>query len=88
MANPGKESEDDEGGEIRKNLPTKIKNWGLIRNYHILRWRGYWPHLTCEETKASRPRGLFQGPKSVVELGPEVWLLASCLHPSLRGEDQ
>lgn len=35
MANPGKESGDDEGGEIRKNLSIKIKNWGSIRNYHL-----------------------------------------------------
>ena len=31
-----------------------------------------------EDTEAQRLRGLFPGPNSVVELGPRLWLLASC----------
>lgn len=37
MANPEKESENDGGGEIRKNFFTfKIKTRGLTRNYHMI----------------------------------------------------
>lgn len=40
---------------------------------------GYCPHFTFEDTRARGLRGLFPGPKSEVELAPELWRLTGCL---------